>query len=105
MLGDGVVCSQEKSDVEPELPPRLSEGWSALQALAVELAELQGAVGLPLTPEEYCREVLHPGLMQVRLMYSDVLALRIQHLHMNREMFMADAEQAAFLLYAWKVAS
>jgi hypothetical protein len=56
---------QEKSDVQPELPPRLSEGWGALQGLAVELAELQGAAGLPLTPEDYCREVLHPGLMQV----------------------------------------
>lgn len=56
---------QEKSDVEPELPARLSSSWKSLQALAVELAELQGAAGLPVSPEEYCREVLHPGLMQV----------------------------------------
>lgn len=56
---------QEKSDVQPELPPRLADGWGSLQALAVELAQLQGAAGLPLTPEDYCREVLHPGLMQV----------------------------------------
>jgi hypothetical protein len=57
--------TQEKSDVQPELPAHLAEGWGSLQALAVELAELQGAAGLPLTPEDYCREVLHPGLMQV----------------------------------------
>lgn len=56
---------QEKSDVEPELPPRLREGWGSLQSLAVELAQLQGEHGLPITPEDYCREVLHPGLMQV----------------------------------------
>jgi antiviral helicase SKI2 len=59
---------QEKSDVDPELPPRLSEGWGGLQALAVELAELQAAAGLPISAEEYCREVLHPGLMQVRVL-------------------------------------
>ena len=31
----------------------------------MELAELQAAEGLQVSAEEYCREVLHPGLMQV----------------------------------------
>ena len=52
--------------MQPELPPRLAEGWSALTELGTQLAELQAAAGLPLSPEDYLREVLHPGLMQVR---------------------------------------
>lgn len=36
----------------------------------MELAELQAAEGLPVSAEEYCREVLHPGLMQVGLMWD-----------------------------------
>lgn len=56
---------QEKSDVEPDLPPALSAARTALYNLAGELAELQGAAGLLVSAEEYIKEVLHPGLMQV----------------------------------------
>jgi antiviral helicase SKI2 len=58
---------QEKSDVEPELPPALASARGSLYELAGELARLQAAAGLPIAEEEYLREVLHPGLMQVRL--------------------------------------
>lgn len=57
---------QEKSDVEPELPPALASARGQLVGLAGELARLQAAAGLPIAEEEYLREVLHPGLMQVR---------------------------------------
>eukprot|EP00878_Enallax_costatus_P043712 GHUV01051771.1.p1 GENE.GHUV01051771.1~~GHUV01051771.1.p1 ORF type:complete len:293 (+),score=101.80 GHUV01051771.1:673-1551(+) len=56
---------QEKSDVEPELPPALSSAARHLYSLAAELCELQASAGLPVSEEEYIREVLHPGLMQV----------------------------------------
>jgi antiviral helicase SKI2 len=56
---------QEKSDVEPELPPRLAGASRALTDLARELGDLQVAAGLPLSVDDYLREVLHPGLMQV----------------------------------------
>ncbi|WIA30222.1 hypothetical protein OEZ86_000313 [Tetradesmus obliquus] len=56
---------QEKSDVEPELPPALASARGQLVGLAGELARLQAAAGLPIAEEEYLREVLHPGLMQV----------------------------------------
>jgi hypothetical protein len=53
--------------VEPELPPALAAARGSLYQLAGELARLQAAAGLPIAEEEYLREVLHPGLMQVRL--------------------------------------
>lgn len=56
---------QEKSDVEPELPTGLSDARAQLVSLACELARLQAAAGLPVSEEEYLKEVLHPGLMQV----------------------------------------
>lgn len=58
--------AQEKSDVEPELPEALALARGQLTSLACELAGLQAAAGLPVNEEEYLREVLHPGLMQVR---------------------------------------
>jgi hypothetical protein len=64
-LGALGVCSQEKSDVEPELPDALATAREQLVNLACELAQLQAAAGLPVSEEDYLREVLHPGLMQV----------------------------------------
>lgn len=56
---------QEKSDVEPTLPPALARARADLTALVVDLADAQAARGLPIAADEYARQVLHCGLMEV----------------------------------------
>ncbi|KAI8471724.1 MAG: NUC185 domain-containing protein [Monoraphidium minutum] len=56
---------QERSDVEPALPPALAQARQDLTALVHQLAEAQSERGLAVAPEEYARVVLHPGLMEV----------------------------------------
>jgi hypothetical protein len=52
--------------VEPVLTPALAAARDGLVALATELAGRQAAAGLPVAAEEYVRNVLHMGLMEVR---------------------------------------
>ena len=86
------LCPQEKSDVEPELPPALSSARKDLQALIEGAARTQAEHGLQvrerrlgciatphphiyrsaalllfvqIDPQEYVRDVMHCGLMQV----------------------------------------
>ncbi|GBF97557.1 hypothetical protein Rsub_10158 [Raphidocelis subcapitata] len=56
---------QEKSDVEPSLPPALAAARADLEALVRSLADAQAARGLPVAADEYLRAVVHPGLMEV----------------------------------------
>jgi antiviral helicase SKI2 len=56
---------QEKSDVEPTLPPALAAARADLEALVEDLTDAQAARGLPIAANEYKRLVLHPGLMEV----------------------------------------
>jgi hypothetical protein len=60
------LSAQEKSEVVPQLPSRLSSARDDLAALVAECGLLQAAAGLPITVEEYLGEVLHMGLMEVR---------------------------------------
>jgi len=64
---------QEKSDVEPSLPPALAQARTDLTALVAQLAEAQAARGLAISAEDYTRAVLHPGLMEVRVLCCTVL--------------------------------
>lgn len=56
---------QERSDVEPTLPPGLAQARKDLADLVTQLADAQTARGLPIAADEYARMVLHPGLMEV----------------------------------------
>ncbi|GAX76723.1 hypothetical protein CEUSTIGMA_g4170.t1 [Chlamydomonas eustigma] len=56
---------QEKSAVEPELPPALAAARDNLEALTKSTAEVQRSHGLQIDPQEYVRDALHCGLMQV----------------------------------------
>lgn len=56
---------QEKSDVEPELPPPLLAARKDLEELALRAGEEQRAHGLQIDPQEYARDALKCGLMQV----------------------------------------
>ncbi|GIM01345.1 hypothetical protein Vretimale_6108, partial [Volvox reticuliferus] len=58
---------QEKSEVEPRLPPALSAAREALVALTASTAALQRDAGLDIAPDQHCADVLHCGLMEVRL--------------------------------------
>jgi antiviral helicase SKI2 len=56
---------QEKSDVEPELPPSLVAARKDLEELAIMTGENQRSHGLQIDPQEYARDALKCGLMQV----------------------------------------
>ncbi|KAG2427509.1 hypothetical protein HYH02_014555, partial [Chlamydomonas schloesseri] len=56
---------QEKSEVEPVLPPALAAARQALVALTASTAAVQREAGLDISPEEHVGEVLHCGLMEV----------------------------------------
>ncbi|GFR45794.1 hypothetical protein Agub_g7248, partial [Astrephomene gubernaculifera] len=56
---------QEKSDVEPRLPPALAAARQQLYDLTAATAAVQRAAGLDVEPEQHCAEVLHCGLMEV----------------------------------------
>lgn len=57
---------QEKSDVEPELPPSLQAARKDLEALALRTGEEQRSHGLnQIDPFEYARDALRCGMMQV----------------------------------------
>lgn len=53
--------------MEPTLPPALGAARDDLLSLGLHLGGLQRDAGLPLVPEDYVRDVLHTGLMEVRL--------------------------------------
>jgi hypothetical protein len=46
-----------------------------LQSLSQGLSSLAGCCWAPISAEEYCREVLHPGLMQVRVLTGSLHGL------------------------------
>ncbi|EFJ42164.1 hypothetical protein VOLCADRAFT_107417 [Volvox carteri f. nagariensis] len=56
---------QEKSEVEPRLPPSLASARDSLTALTASLAGIQREGGLDVVPEQHVAEVLHCGLMEV----------------------------------------
>ena len=56
---------QEKSDVEPELPPSLIAARKDLEELALRTGQEQRSHGLQIDPQEYARDALKCGLMQV----------------------------------------
>ncbi len=56
---------QEKSDVEPALPPALAAATEQLVAIAHETGIVQAEAGLPLHPDEWARSVLKFGLVEV----------------------------------------
>lgn len=56
---------QEKTEAEPELPPRLAQAREETVALALEAGAVQAEAGLQLTPEEFVRDTLKFGLMEV----------------------------------------
>ncbi|PNW76952.1 hypothetical protein CHLRE_11g482483v5 [Chlamydomonas reinhardtii] len=56
---------QEKSEVEPVLPPALAAARQALVALTASTAAAQREEGLDISPTEHVAEVLHCGLMEV----------------------------------------
>ena len=56
---------QEKSDVDPALPPALAAATEQLAAIAHEAGVVQAEAGLPLQPDEWARSVLKFGLVEV----------------------------------------
>lgn len=56
---------QEKSDVDPALPPALAAATEQLAAIAHEAGAVQAEAGLPVHPEEWARSVLKFGLVEV----------------------------------------
>jgi antiviral helicase SKI2 len=56
---------QEKSQAEPELPPRLLTARDESAALAYSAGVVQQEAGLSLVPEEYVKSTLNYGLMEV----------------------------------------
>lgn len=56
---------QEKSDSEPVLTPKLEEGVKKLKANSERLGFLQKECGLDISVEDYLRETLNFGLVEV----------------------------------------
>ena len=56
---------QQKNASEPSLTSRLSEAKNRLYKTAIRLGELQAQFNLPINPEEYARENLKFGLVEV----------------------------------------
>jgi antiviral helicase SKI2 len=56
---------QEKTDVEPALPPRLQQARDDAVALAFNAGTVQQACGLDLLPEDFVLGTLKFGLMEV----------------------------------------
>jgi len=57
---------QEKTDNRPEgLPAKLVQAQEELTAMAWSLGELQQGLGLPTSPDDYVRETLNWGLVEV----------------------------------------
>jgi len=56
---------QEKSQNEPELPPRLQQAREDAVSLALAAGVVQQECGLQLTPEEFVTATLNFGLMEV----------------------------------------
>ncbi|KAL4531703.1 hypothetical protein Ndes2437A_g09018 [Nannochloris sp. 'desiccata'] len=56
---------QEKSEVEPELPPKLIKAREESAVLAYSAGVVQQEAGLSLIPEDYVKSTLNFGLMEV----------------------------------------
>jgi antiviral helicase SKI2 len=56
---------QEKSDNEPPLTPRLHTAKAQVIAIARGLGALQAAHGLPTNAEDYCKQNLNFGVVDV----------------------------------------
>ncbi|KAI9018272.1 NUC185 domain-containing protein [Hyaloraphidium curvatum] len=56
---------QEKSDSEPQLTPKLAEGVQRMKANSQRLGELQKSCGLDISVEDYLKETLNFGLVEV----------------------------------------
>ncbi len=56
---------QERSDAEPELPPRLREARDAAAAAAFAAGVVQQEAGLDVLPEDFVLASLNFGLMEV----------------------------------------
>eukprot|EP00808_Paulinella_micropora_P031003 g78639.t1 len=57
---------KQKSDNKPELTPTLEKGLQAIQKVGLSVGTLQRSCGMMgVSPEEYMRENINPGLMQV----------------------------------------
>ncbi|KAG2484118.1 hypothetical protein HYH03_017069 [Edaphochlamys debaryana] len=56
---------QEKSEVEPRLPPALAAARGALTQLTAATAAVQKEAGLDIAPDQHVTDVLHCGLMEV----------------------------------------
>jgi DSHCT (NUC185) domain len=56
---------QEKSDNEPPLTPRLHTAKAQVIAIARGLGALQAAHGLPTNAEDYCKQILNFGVVDV----------------------------------------
>jgi antiviral helicase SKI2 len=56
---------QDKTENEIEVPERLQTGYKSLQTLGISLANLQIEYGLKMSPLEYVKEHIQPGLMEV----------------------------------------
>jgi len=54
-----------KSSIEPTLPPKLTEAKDHMVAIAIGLANLQLEQNLPITPEDYLKNNINIGLMEV----------------------------------------
>jgi antiviral helicase SKI2 len=56
---------QEKTDYEPVLPARLVEACASLEQLAMTAGEMQLQCGLDISADDYCRQALKFGLVEV----------------------------------------
>ncbi|KAK4785496.1 hypothetical protein SAY86_002185 [Trapa natans] len=56
---------QQRNTSEPTLTPKLFQARKRLYETAIKLGELQAELGLPISPEEYARENLKFGLVEV----------------------------------------
>ena len=64
---------QEKSEAEPQLPPALATARQDMIVLTLQAGELQSAAGLTITPEQFLRENLNFGLMEVGVCFKGSL--------------------------------